>query len=443
MIGSLVVWVGLYQPLSGLGESLRNLLSITGGYNNAMGLEASPFRVALGFAGLCLLLSALFPVARSFGRRGLWGGALLTFLLLQMWKQGFVRNDGHAMTFYCLLMALCPLLPVYFGAHRSLTRSQVVGLVVCALLSLTGFAQVNHSQANRALLADLIRNPAPGMALALTPWRLDAQLQAKYSQSARDWDLPNIRQRVQRQPVDVFGNEPFAALLNNLNYRPRPVFQSYACYTPYLQALNSAYYSGAQAPAFVLFTLATIDDHMPAMEDGATLLELLRHYHPVMAEKGFLLLARNFPDSTESDLREPSGSPIGSRQTIMAGQEVPLPDEANWHLLSLRIKPTWREILRGVVLRPTPVTLVLNMKNGSSRRYRIIPEVSQDAFLLDPLVENEQDMLALYGRSQDKRIRSFHVEVMGQPGQWKQAQVEAIITPRSPPATPLTATIKF
>ena len=423
----LLIWIAMRQHLSDIPASLHNLLSITIGYNEAMGVEASPYRICLGFPAFVLLMAVILRAGRSFGVRGACGTALLTIMMFQMWKVGFVRNDGHALFFYIFVTVLSLLLPVYFESYYAPTRTNRYCLIVCMMLCMTGFTLVKHLYKNHAFFVDLVKNSVSGVEMVLMPSGIKASLQTAAIQSAGNWDLPGVRRIIQKQSVDVFGNENFVALVNDFNYQPRPTFQSYACYTPRLQALNSAYYRSRQAPAFVLGSLDTTDDHLPATEDGDTLLELLRRYHPLLEEKGFLLFAQNAraaPADTTSTPTQPSRI---SQQIIEVGRDTPLQKEAGFHLLSLDIKPTWLDKARSIALRPMPVYLVISTEDGSTRRYRIVPKMAENMFLLDPLLENTRDLLSLYNGEGLKRVRAFRVEVPGHQGWWKQRQVKAII----------------
>ena len=54
--------------------------------------------------------------------------------------------------------------------------------------------------------------------------------------------LPKIAQKVGDGLIDVFNYRQGAALLNNLNYHPRPVIQSYSAYTRDLLRANLDFY---------------------------------------------------------------------------------------------------------------------------------------------------------------------------------------------------------
>src|SRR5205085_7179746 len=69
-------------------------------------------------------------------------------------------------------------------------------------------------------------------------------------------DLASIRARVPRPPVegtvDVYGNWQSVAIAHGLDYRPRPVFQSYIAYDAALATMNADHLRDAP-PRSILF----------------------------------------------------------------------------------------------------------------------------------------------------------------------------------------------
>ena len=129
--------------------------------------------------------------------------------------------------------------------------------------------------------------------------------------------LPKIRSAVGGSSVDVIGLEQAVVLLNDLNYRPPPVFQGYQACTRKLEELNVAFYRSNQAPEFVLFKLQSIDGRFPTLDNSRVLLDLLHRYQFVLEEDGFLLLQQKIPstrrESPDATYREVVKSWQGSR----------------------------------------------------------------------------------------------------------------------------------
>jgi hypothetical protein len=69
-------------------------------------------------------------------------------------------------------------------------------------------------------------------------------------------------------------------LANRLDYRPRPVLQSYQALDSYLARLNADYLTGPHAPDFVLVNSQSLDGRYPSLDDNLARVALVTHYEP-------------------------------------------------------------------------------------------------------------------------------------------------------------------
>ena len=170
-----------------------------------------------------------------------------------------------------------------------------------------------------------------------------------------------MRQSAGGSSVDVFGFHQAHALLNGLNYRPRPVFQSYAAYNSQLARLNEEFYQSKEAPDYVLFELAGIEHRFPALDDGLALRTILANYAPVTSEKEFLLLKRR--NSPVPRLKLLQAGSVKSGERLDVGK---YPEQNLW--LEMDVKPTWWGRAVKFIYRPLPVRLSIwaNSSAGSS-----------------------------------------------------------------------------
>src|SRR5262249_51590376 len=136
-----------------------------------------------------------------------------------------------------------------------------------------------------------------GARMALHPGNLRDRMEQLREELARRYALPRIAARVGDAPVDAFSYEQGVVLLNRLNWTPRPIFQAYSAYTPYLQAINAQFFASESAPKYLIFQLLGFDGRLPVLEDGQALLEVVKRYHPVLTEGSNLLLERNRADA--------------------------------------------------------------------------------------------------------------------------------------------------
>lgn len=91
--------------------------------------------------------------------------------------------------------------------------------------------------------------------------------------------LPDaIKSKIGLSTVDVYPWNVQLLLENKLNYLPRPIFQSYTAYTPFLEELNFNHYNSSKAPEYVIYDFASIDGRYPLFDESKMNLVLLRNY---------------------------------------------------------------------------------------------------------------------------------------------------------------------
>jgi hypothetical protein len=218
--------------------------------------------------------------------------------------------------------------------------------------------------------------------------------------------LPRLRQLVGAASVDVFGQNQSCAMFNGLNYRPRPVPQSYNAATARLMGLNEAFYLSTNAPEYVLFALYATDRKFPVLEDAWLLRDLLINYEAVEAEEPFLLLrARS---------SEPARLTLLSEGTVRRGDPIGLREFGDTDLwMEIRVEPTWRGRIRELWYQPAKVRLGVWREPGKARIARSpAPRPMLAAgFLASPLLLNQSDVLNLYARKAITRPGAYSVEV--------------------------------
>jgi hypothetical protein len=234
------------------------------------------------------------------------------------------------------------------------------------------------------------------------PVRFEASLRARIGPAPATCQFPCITGRVGSSTIDEMSNEPALVLLNHMNYRPRPVLQSYSAYTEYLLKANADFLASDRAPAYLLFDLQAADMHLPTTEDGPALLEVLHRYRPVIVEKSRILLERQSDQTRELVRQKVVSLPIRFNQPIR------LP-EGERQILSLQIRETRLGACRRLLLRPEPVTLNILTSDGRTVPYRLVPGMARSGFLINPFVENTKDLLHLYAGQPRSRAVAFSV----------------------------------
>lgn len=413
----LLWWILAGQSPGNIPAYIWGSLQLASGYGEAMALESRPlmelgFGVAIGglwagglIVGLC---------RRPFPKDAV-GPVLVTLLLaLLFWKQGFVRNDVHVLAYF-QIAALLPLVgwPRWEGPpspRRAAGAGLLAGGLVLALVMTLRIGPEMGMPARR--LSDTLVRRAASNARSLLWGRRDLQreMEALRREEATRHYLRGVRRIVGKGTVDLLGSwEQGVVLLNQIPYRPRPVFQGYAAYSPQLLERNAAHLRSPEAPDHVLLRPLGLDRRYPGMEDGLALREVLHRYAPVYDEGGFLLLER------VGEVSEP-GPPAGEvlvDETVGWGAEVPVGDHAGKVLcLSLELGYSLPGRLRGLLLRPPAVELRVKTATGV-QTFRIIPGMSRTGFIIQPLILNKDSFLACYGDPEEwpERMRVQSISV--------------------------------
>jgi hypothetical protein len=389
-----VAWIatgaGWSDWIAWLDWSLRE---VAPGYSRAM-QHHSP--VALVLHGAATSLAAAVAgalLARSrLGRAG-WATATgLAGVLFLTFKAGFVRADDHVFLTAAALLVLGTLLALLLGP----SPRRVLGASLVALLlggGLWWHAALVHRERS-LLFRPVLPLEALGR-LASAPELLPGGAVAR-EQERR---LEEIRRQVPIEPVpgavDVFSFAQNLALAHGLELRARPVFQSYIAYTPRLARANAEFLRGPRAPRWILFQVAPIDERYPAMDDAASWPVLLTSYRIAGAAAAFALLERRpapLAWSTE---------PIRALRTS-TGTAVPVPPaDAGPIWVEIEIEETLADRLATALFAAPIAVMEVALQDGSLRKYRLIPPLARDGFLLSPLVTGTKDFLRLLSRSPD------------------------------------------
>lgn len=397
----------------------RYLLSIyqqSAGYNVAM-VIAEPRAAFLSGLGALLALAALILLVASRVWRlpaALTGAALFAGITFVEWKHGFVRADGHVFIFYHYAAIAAPMVLLY--ARPVLAPGRALRVTLGALAA-TAFALgmwADGPQAyyrHRHLVRETPSHLRASMREIFTPGATKRRWDAALAQARQEYALPEVRALVGAAPIDCFGTEHGFLTLNRLNYRPRPMGGgNFSVFNGWLQDVNVAHLTDpAKRPDFFLTRVEPFDDRLLPQDDAGTLRVLLAAYAPVATEQGHVLFARHGATTLPSP-RLLESRRIGFDQMV----EVPSVPAGEMLAFELDLQPTWRGRLRTFVYKPPVVYIDLegtNLEHPAARR--IVPTLVTRPVVLNPLLEQNRDLLEVYGGGPAKEVRRFRLTTSG------------------------------
>jgi hypothetical protein len=400
----IVWWKWAGQALGNLRMYLWNGLEVSLGYKEAMGVPASSnLIVVLGL--LCLALVLFQLVYLTMKRREpavLLAALFLASEMLLNWNHGFVRADEHVVTFF----GLCPAALLTVRVTRVTDRLPQWPLYSTTAIIL-GLCLAGLCLQDKALVTDCLGNAArqirSGWNLVFHEAGIEQELERHLAEQKAQGSLPRVKKEVGQATIDVLGCEQASALLNGLNYTPRPVFQGYTAYTSYLIERNRRFYRSARAPAYALVKLQTIDNRYPALDDAAVLEELLYHYAFLFTDNGYSLW-KKLPESNEVQAGD-----LGNNVTTF-GKEVTVPQDGTvW--LELEIKKSILGKLVGALYKPPVLEIAVTSTDGLAVRYRLISPMAASGFIINPMLLSGDDLIRATRGTESKATRSFAVSI--------------------------------
>jgi hypothetical protein len=385
------LWLAAGQRAASFIDYLRTGAELAGGYTQGMMLLTSEL-TDVEFALAAMLLWALIADVnwRLHRGRGAIHSAALALILFAAFKQSFVRHDApHVLVgpFLLFSMAMVYVVVIWPNLTKSSHRSFWVAAVGLALMNMSATVAHYSDYGLFGYYARTIQFASQSVREAFHLARGDGDLRGRYASA-----LAEVRAAQRLPPItgstDVYSNAQVVAVAYGLDYRPRPIFQSYAAYTPALVGINRAYLQSDRGPANILFDVQTIDLRLPALDDGLSWPELLTRYDVVGMYDTMAVLKRAAVPRryTLTPLPAPTGRL--SESIAVPGSS----DDLVWAEIDVKLSPRGR--LAALLYRP-PGLLIQVRTAGGIETYRFIAPIARAGFLLSPLVRTRGEFVSL------------------------------------------------
>lgn len=438
--GMLVFWVAAGQKLADLPAFFSASLPIISGYSQAMS-QSGPLRDQLLFLLGALGILLLIVFARQFQRQQKYFLFLVyASYIFVTFKEGFDRHDDyhsaiaqgglavgvlsltllqtpkcrHFSAVLCLAVFVIALLPMGFMWHSHFESEPEVSGLAPQPENAPQSAPLAHMSTDLGarILRKLGLLSFPG-SLTLGPWnaepwtwhrRFDEARQAINADSQLDFSMPGS--------VDMYSDQQSALLSRDYSWDPRLVFQSYSAYTPSLIRRNEQHLRGAATPDHIVLKLDTIDDRLPALDDGLSWPAMLDNYRVAEAANGWVHLTRK-----PGPLRRESRFTSLGTASLQLGQEVVLPSSNGPIFVQIDLNPNLYGRLVDTVYKLPLLSLTLLTDDGQRGSYRVIAGMMKTGFFVSPLITDNDGFVRLFDASQlprkEDKVRSLRLDASG------------------------------
>jgi hypothetical protein len=333
-------------------------------------------------AAFLLLAIAMTSKLSSFVK--VFFGFYMVLFLFVAFKSGFVRHDGHAVVAGCSLLMAAMIACMLFVDTR---------LIIALALSFLAWFYVdkNHARTSTNVVFDRLQNVYFGFWHRWPTTHSRRHLLSRgfnrgLKEIMDDLPIPNLQ-----GTVDLYPAEQGAVLASNNTWDPRPVFQSYAAYSPLLAGLNEQHLRGETAPDNVLFSVHPIDGRLPAIEDGPSWPALLDNYALTNFDREHDLAYLR----KDSSIRGASSFSAVDDSVHETKQYVTIPRMDSPIFAEIDLQPTLAGKLLAVAYRYPRLMISIKLQNGRIAKYRVVANMMRSGFFLSPLVRSTKDFTLL------------------------------------------------
>ena len=408
--GFVACWMTLGQSPSHLAPWLRHALELESGYSAAMNLAPKTSVLCLALEALALFVVAFIATASRARNDLLTWGILITIAqyVFLTWKAGFTRSgDWHTfilLWFLPLGLAFCFLDDLscpYPASHRWALDITFGASMVCCLVAanfqIRGFAWQQITDWPRR-----VTHNTEMIFTALQGHSAELYADCRDTKNHQMLLLDHAQDVIGNESVDVMSYLLLAPVVNEMNYQPRPVIQGFVAYTPALQSLNEEYFRSAARPHFVLLCQQATDGRFPTFEDSAALNYVLNNYVPVAWDGHFLVLQQQATVDPSFQLVHEESLHFGEKLDLRPWAHGPL-------FMSVKITPSFWGRAATFLYQPRPLHMRI-ARDQVEERYRIIPSMAEQPFLVDPLLISNYDVINLYASHPGKEPESVTFE---------------------------------
>lgn len=198
-----------------------------------------------------------------------------------------------------------------------------------------------------------------------------------------------ILAKIGNSTIDVFPWDSEYLIENQLNYHPRPVFQSFSAYTPYLQKLNYDFFC-KEGAEYILYDYDAIDNRCPINDEAMLNLYILKNYELTDTftsnERLRALLKRK---STANNL---VFNKIEERK-LSFSERIPMVNGVNF--IKVFVNRNFKGKMVAFKLRPPAINISFTTDSGYTREYRTSPQLLEAGVVIDKLITSQQEFISL------------------------------------------------
>lgn len=349
----------------------KGSLALVDAYNDAMYLKVFKEKylwMALMIIAayiLLLFLNVRIIFKNSFSILVIFFTSLSVYVLF---KQGFVRADGHLYAFFQFITLLF-VLPWFFLTHL---RNHFSYLVIFSLA-------ISCIPLGKYLIKSTYRGKN------LYSYYAPEKFYLSYEYSRESVQFPEyFINEIGEKTTDIIPWSISYIYFNDLKYNPRPVIQSYSAYNGYLDLQNQQKYLHSSAPDYIFYEIGTVDGRYHLWDETRTKLALLQRYNVDKRWNEMFLLKK-----TEN--LQPVDTLEKINSTIRLNEWAEIPSSDRPCIAKIKIKYSLLGKLIRLLFQPPDLQITLS-SDKDNYPFRAVKTLIEDGIIINKQVFSSDDM---------------------------------------------------
>ncbi len=413
IITGLSFWLITGQQIGNIFEYFFSMIPFISGYGEAMAKNGSAIEEFFFFLLSTLLIVCIFTNKKVFLEKKIYLSLSLSIYLFISFKAGYVRHDGHGyIAIYSLFLSYV-LVYFYFSKFEENSKFFQRIFIICAIFFSTLY--LKYGVTDSIIKTEIQRkniNPqdikhlkiSEKINLAFNTFTKNELLKIvfdsfslknnwlyfRYSSQSykKQFEIANLEinkicdiKYILNGTTDIYAFDTACLIAKNINWNPRPIFQSYSAYTHELSKINVNHIHSEKRPDNIIFKIQTIDGRLPSLDDGASWPDILLNYEIKNKDENQLYLHKS-----NNNLRNPNFRII-TRKDVKYGEKFYLPNNSRL-FVNIFIESTLLGKIQALLYKTDSVEIKFNFSDGSEKIFKIIPKMSNSRFLISPIIEN-------------------------------------------------------
>ena len=408
-------------------DYLTGCWEISSGYSSAMSIIGNKTELVLAISVIFLIVCIMIFVARE-GYVNL--SLSFLFVLFLSFKHGFVRQDGHVVVFAIVapLVASLLILKISKWRYQKISFYFLIYILFASVLisfpaidKLDRMVKLMPEPLVKAIIGLVRENPKQSTLERISYLsefnnaKFDIEklqsitFQKSLNNLAESQLSSKIKNLVNVKKVDIIPWEISLVPANQLNWKPRPIFQSYSAYTKSLDNLNFESYV-KEPRDYIFYDFTAIDGRHPFFDEPKTFFHVFCNYGTSADASNFI----NTKNLSNLILLEKRNSSLCSSNSLSDKSSITWNTDYSIKIsdgiitrASIKFKYSLIGKIYKTIFRAPPVMMKIDYLDGDHKTYRIIPENSENGVIVSHLPRNASEALSFLQGQLPARVISF------------------------------------